>query len=57
MRRQKGINVGRRRNDPDNSLYATNELFNTDFNITGARIKHKKSEFYGKDINVSRMCL
>ena len=57
MRRHEGINLGKMRNDPNNSLYTTNELFNTDFNITGARIKHKKSLFYGKDINVSRMCL
>ena len=57
MRRHEGINLGKMRNDPNKSLYTTNELFNTDFNITGARIKHKKSEFYGKDINVSRMCL
>ena len=42
VRRDKGINVERGRNAQNNSLYTTNELFNRDFEMTGAKLKQKQ---------------
>ena len=42
VRRDTDINEGRGRNAQNNSLYTTNELFNRDFEMTGAKLKQKQ---------------